>query len=279
LYEDLERDFVTPAMGKEDWANDMAAFNDLVSNQFKKRSIGLVCDFTDKITRVRTAVFPSRSVMAAILAEGLTDAVLFLHHPAVWDIRRTPDVFFQMDRDLLEKFKAQRISVFAFHVPLDNYGKYSTSATLASALGVDVEKPFSPYGGGLCGVFGRSNLKTAQDLHIRYGEAVGHKTSLYRYGDEGILNGKVAVVAGGGNSVDVLQDLVGEGINTFVTGVSTKNEYSKAAHDFARENRINIFGGSHYSSEAFACKAMCQYFEDLGLASRFIADEPVLEDM
>jgi putative NIF3 family GTP cyclohydrolase 1 type 2 len=184
-----------------------------------------------------------------------------------------------MDRDLLEQFKSRRISVFAFHVPLDNYGKYSTSSTLAGALGIDIERPFSPYGGGLCGIFGRSNFKTAQELHIRYEEAVGHKTSLYQYGDVEISKGRVAVVAGGGNSVDVLQDLVGEGINTFVTGVSTNNEYSKSAHDFARENRINIFGGSHYSSEAFACKAMCQYFEALGLKSRFIADQPVLEDM
>lgn len=89
----------------------------------------------------------------------------------------------------------------------------------------------------------------------------------------------MAVVAGGGNSVEILRDVAARGINTFVTGITAETEFSKAAHAFARSNRINLLGGTHYSTEAFACQAMCRYFSDLGLPANFIADEPVLEDM
>lgn len=50
LFRKLENDFMIPAIENEGWVNDMAAFQDLVSDQFKTRSIGLVCDFAERIT-------------------------------------------------------------------------------------------------------------------------------------------------------------------------------------------------------------------------------------
>jgi len=51
------------------------------------------------------------------------------------------------------------------------------------------------------------------------------------------------------------------------------------AHKIAEENGINVLGGTHYSTEKFACIAMVDYFKKLNLPSEFIEDEPVLEDM
>jgi putative NIF3 family GTP cyclohydrolase 1 type 2 len=279
LYQRLESDFVLAGMEDTPWASAMVSFQDLLSDQFKKRSMGLLFDFTAEIKQVRTAVFPSEAVLRILLDEGLSDTLLFLHHPAIWDIRRPEGAFYQIDRKLLERFKALRISVFAFHVPLDNFGKYSTSVSLARALEIDVGTAFSPYGGGLCGVFGKSRFLTAKELQEKYSEVVGHKTKLYPYGPSGIVDAMVAVVAGGGNDPKILQEVADRGVSAFVTGVTADNEYARAAHNFAKEKRINILGGTHYSSEAFACRAMCQYFEAMGLPSRFVADEPCMEDM
>ena len=69
------------------------------------------------------------------------------------------------------------------------------------------------------------------------------------------------------------------GIHTFVTGITARNEHSQAAHDLARRHRINLIGLTHYSSEKFACIALCEYFARLGLPCSFLPDEPVLEDM
>lgn len=278
LHEKLEKDFVLPGM-TDGWAEYMGGIVDFLCPQFKERSIGLVCDFTQRVNVVRTAVFPSEPVLEAILAEGIQEGMLFLHHPSIWDMRRSPEVFHDMPRSLLEKFRERNLSIFTFHVPLDHFGKYSTTVTLAQALGFTVDAPFSPYCGGLCGVFGHGTPQTVTELRLVLEKAVGHKASLYAYGDERIVAGKVAFVAGGGNSVEVLEDVAKAGINTFVTGVTLANEYSKEAHAFAKKNRINILGGTHYSTEAFACQAMCRYFEGIGLPARFVADEPCFEDM
>ena len=184
-----------------------------------------------------------------------------------------------MDRELLEHFKSRRISIYNLHVPLDDYGQYSTSATLAKALGIQPERAFAPYFGSLSGVFGKTKSSTFQDLRKVFAQAVGHRVSLYPYGDKKIKNGIVALIAGGGNSVDMLEGIAQEGVNTFVTGITAKNDHSRKSHDFAEANRINILGGTHYSTEAFACTAMCDYFKKLGLPAKFMKDKPVMEDL
>jgi putative NIF3 family GTP cyclohydrolase 1 type 2 len=278
LYQQLEKDFITPEMS-DDWAAHMGEVADFLCDNFKRRSMGLVCDFAVEINKVYTAVFPEKEVLQRIIADGAENAMLFVHHPSIWDIRLAPQVFSQMDRDLLTQFKEKKISIYNLHVPLDNYGPYSTSITLAKALGLEPQRPFAPYFGGLAGVFGKTDLATTMELRQKFQAAVGHEVSYYDYGEEKIKDGIVAVVAGGGNSVDILEDVARVGVNTLVTGITALNSHSQPAHDFAREHKINILGGTHYSTETFACLALVDYFTKLGLPAEFIAGQPVLEDL
>lgn len=278
LYQYLEKDFIKSEM-KDDWAQKMECINDFLSENFKERSMGLVCDFTTKIERVYTAVFPSKKVLNKILDDRAKDAMLFVHHPSVWDIRNAPEIFYQMDRKLLQQFKKQRISIYNLHVPLDNYGKYSTSVSLAKALEINIIKPFAPYFGALAGVFGKTHLKTAIELKKEFENIVGHRVGFYNYGENKIKNGRVAVVAGGGNEVDILEEVYKEGVNLFIVGISAKNDYSNKSHDFAKNHKINILGGTHYSTEKFACLAMTTYFQKKGLSAEFIEDIPLMEDI
>jgi putative NIF3 family GTP cyclohydrolase 1 type 2 len=278
LYEHLEKDFIKPNLSDE-WSEYMGSVSDFLCENFKKRSMGLVCDFAVEINKVYTAVFPSNGVMQNILDKNDTDVMLFIHHPSIWDIRKSPNVFQQMDRDLLKQFQTRKISIYNLHVPLDNFGEYSTSVSFAKALEIKPEKSYAHYYGALCGVLGKSELSTVHELKTRLESAIGHEASLYRYGDDNIKNGIVAVVAGGGNNIEILDEIAKAGVNTFVTGITIKNDHSKNAHEYAEQNGINILGGTHYSTEKFACIAMCEYFRKNGLPSEFVNDEPVLEDM
>ena len=278
LYAKLEKDFITSALS-DDWVRYMEPVQDFLSGNFKKRSMGLVCDFAQKINKVYTAVFPSLKVMKEILAKNETDIMLFVHHPEIWDIRKAPKTFQQMDRKLLEKFREKRISIYNLHVPLDNFGKYSTGSALAKALEIKPEKPFAPYFGSLCGVLGRTKCKTVKELKEKFQQTVGHTVSLYKYGDDKIKNGLTAVIAGGGNSVEMLEEVAKAGANTFITGITVKNKHSQKAHNYAQKHRINILGGTHYSTEKFACIAIVDYFKALGLPSEFIEGESGLEDI
>ena len=278
LYKKLEKDFITSALS-DDWIRYMEPVRDFLSDNFKKRSMGLVCDFTQEIDKVYIAVFPSPKIMKEILAKNETNIMLFVHHPEIWDIRKAPKAFQQMDRKLLEKFREKRISIYNLHVPLDNFGKYSTGSALTKVLGIKPEKPFAPYFGSLCGVLGRTKCKTVKELKERFQQTVGHTVSLYKYGDDEIKNGLTAVIAGGGNSVEMLEEVAKAGVNTFITGITVKNKHSQKAHNYAQKHRINILGGTHYSTEKFACIAIVDYFKALGLPSEFIEGEPGLEDI
>ena len=126
---------------------------------------------------------------------------------------------------------------------------------------------------------GKTDCVLVQDLKSKLQEIVNHEASLYNYGDNKIINGSVAVIAGGGNDVDMLTEISKAGVNTFVTGITVKNENSRKAHEFAEKYRINILGGTHYSTEMFACMSMVDYFIKIGLPSEVIEDVPVMEDM
>ncbi|QAA33688.1 Nif3-like dinuclear metal center hexameric protein [Clostridium manihotivorum] len=277
VYDKLEKDFISKDLS-DDWARFMGEVEEYISDNFKERSMGLVCDFTKEIKSVYCAVFPTNEVMEKLIEDNVKDAMLFLHHPSNWDIRRS-QLFYQMDRELLEKFKINRIPIYILHVPLDNYSEYSTSKTLADALDIVVEKPFKKYFGSLSGVIGKTQCSTIEELQDRYSQVLGHKTKLYCYGKSDILAGKVAIVAGGGNSIDTVSEMLEEDVKVLITGISTDIERYSEVHKFEKDNKVNVLGGTHYSSEKFACLKMCTYFEKLGLSSTFIHGEPVYEDM
>jgi putative NIF3 family GTP cyclohydrolase 1 type 2 len=277
LYNHLEKDFICEGLSDE-WAKYMQELEDYISINFKERSMGTVCDFTEEINKVYSAVFPTEEIMQRIIDDGAKDAMLFLHHPSIWDIRR-PKPFYQMDKVLLEKFKDNRISIYNLHVPLDNFSEYSTSKTLADALDVEIEKPFKYYCGALSGVIGKTKCKTAEELHNKLSQVLGHKASLYLYGDCNIKDGRIAIVAGGGNNKATVSEMIENNVNVLITGISVNNASYSEVHKYEQKSGINVLGGTHYSTEKFACQKMCTYFEKLGLVSTFIKGEPVYEDM
>jgi len=73
--------------------------------------------------------------------------------------------------------------------------------------------------------------------------------------------------------------MIENNVKTLITGITLKSDTSKEAHTLGQKNQINIIGATHYSSEKFACIAMCKYFSKLGLPAEFIEDEPCFEDM
>jgi putative NIF3 family GTP cyclohydrolase 1 type 2 len=280
LYEKLEKDFDLDSCKDADikcWSG--MEFNQYVSELFRKRYMGLYIDNSTEIETVFTAVFPSDKVLNHILATGVTDALLFTHHPMTWDIR-IPEVFSYINNESLDQLKKGRISIYVLHTPLDKNGQYSTSVNFAKAIGVRQESEFCKYFDVVnVGIIGSTDYKTVNELVEHIKSVVAHDVRLWNYGTKDIKNGKVALAAGGGNEIFVLEEVLNFGINTYITGVTVKNDFSKKSHEFAEKNKINLIGTTHYSTEKFACIAMCGYFEGLGLTCEFIEDIPIIEDI
>lgn len=275
LYKKLDEDFELDQC-KDDWSR--MDFNEYISDNFKQRYMGILLDNSQEINSVYTAVFPSDHILNKILKLRKEGVLLITHHPMVWDIT-SPQIFLDINPKLLPKLKQQSISIYTIHVPLDKNGKYSTTTSLAKALEVVPEGEFYEYFGVKVGIYGKTDLKTPEDLAHKFSTIVGHETKLWKYGSDEIKNHNVALIAGGGNEIDIIQEVVELGINTYVTGITALNDYSQKVHEFEKEKGINVIGGTHYSTEKFACMALCKYFQKLGLSCEFIKDEPLLEDL
>ncbi len=273
----LERDFIKPGI-TDSWHSRMTDLDRFLCANFKSRSMGLVCDFTETVNEVFTAVFPSEAVLTHVI-ERASDAMLFVHHPMIWDLAKAPGGFYPMNPALLDIMRQRRISIYNLHHPLDHFSAYSTSKTLADALGLEIVKPFARHEAALCGVIGKTSCETVGELRDRFVRAVGHGVKLYPYGNDRIANGLVAVCAGGGNQAHVLREVLEAGVNVLVTGLTIQNERSEGVHRLEEQNRISVLGGTHYSTEKFACMAMCDYFAKLGLPSAFVEEAPGLEDL
>jgi len=277
LYQKLDKDFELEKL-TDDWKE--MDFNDYVSENFKKRYMGLVLDNSREVNKVYTAVFPDKKILGRILSSGEKDVLLFVHHPMIWDISASP-VFKNISKDYLRKLKENRISLYNLHAPLDKNGQCSTSMCLAKALDIIPIGEFAQYFGVMAGVIGKTSCRTAEELARKTGLVVGHKVKLWLYGSREIKEEKVALGAGG-NFPEEISEIAGLGINTFVTGITRLNKFylpSLELHRLAKENKVNIISATHYSTEKFACIAMAEYFKKLGLPAEFIEGEPDMNDL
>jgi len=276
LYEILNKKFILPELS-DDWYQYMTVLEDYICDSFKQTNMGVMCDFTNEIKEVYTATFPSKRAINKLLNSGVKDAMLFVHHASDWDSRnRYPLSHISLDD--IRSLKENRISIYCIHVPLDNFSEYSTGNSFAKNLSLKVEDKFGNYRGSKCGVLCRAEYKEIDDLIDQISKVVNHKVKLYAYGSKNIKDSRVAIITGGGNDIQMLNEVNQQNINVYVTGV-TNLEMTKQAHDFAKEKKINIIGATHYSTEKFACIEMIKFFEQYGIESRFLDDIAVLEDL
>ena len=72
------------------------------------------------------------------------------------------------------------------------------------------------------------------------------------------------------------------GINLYVTGCTRQVPSFEPVSEFHRiigEQGINVIGATHYTTEKYACMAMVDYFEKLGLPAAFLEGRYFLEDL
>lgn len=275
LYAIIDGDFKVDGIGAEDWNLD--AVSAYVTPSFVRRNEGIMYDFSKEVSKVFTMTFPDPGLIAGILEQGEGNALVFSHHAQNWvSEERDGGPYIAMENlsgELLARMKAENLGLYSLHIPLDNFGPYSTCSRFAEALSVRVLEPCAPYLGAMTGIIGETEMDDVRDLAATIENTLGHRCSLYSYGDPRIKNAKVGIVTGWGLELDVLEEMREKGIQTYITGFTRelpKSEGLTAAHAFAKAHGINLLGTTHYTSEKYACMAMTEYFEHMGIEARFI---------
>lgn len=259
---------------------------DRLAEQFKPQSctdifpkIGIQCHNTDQIKKVYTATFMNPAVVKKVLSRGEENVMLFTHHP-VPPMISLKDGYGNVDAELLVKMKSQKVSFFSYHIPLDVAGPYSPGNTLARAMGSNPYDCWYPQNGAMLGALCQTGLQTVDQLKNRFAETLGHEVKRYAYGDNNLINGKFAIMAGCSKNPEAYEFLRKQGINVLVTGVTAPvTEWVQSIHQAAKANGITLLGGTHYSTEKFALIALCDYFRNFGIEAEFMDETPCMDEL
>lgn len=230
-----------------------ARFRDVAEN-------GLQVEGKDEIERVVCGVTANAALIEAAI-EREADAI-FVHHGLVWGggIRKLTGWLGARVRRLYEG----RLSLFAYHLPLDAHPSLGNNAGLADALGVtEGREPFGEYKGQLIGVKGTfaGGPLSLQDVVERVRANVGEPP--FVFGDLSRPVRSVGLCTGG--APDLLLAAVDEGLDLYVTGEVT--EWSKAV---AQETGVAFIAAGHHNSERFGAMRVAEALRAEGIDATFV---------
>jgi putative NIF3 family GTP cyclohydrolase 1 type 2 len=272
----LDGYFRTLDVQGDDWAPEFALvypdpyWREYAQPGYEGRWNGLLVRGADEVTRVATCVFPSDRIVS-LLAPG---TFLFSEHPIDYGDQAG---FLPLARASFERMRADGISFYHVHAPIDQHPDVSPSRLCAAAMGVPVEEEYLPIAESIPGgaaVIGASDASLdtlAARLQAYLGPEVPVQIVRRRPGTD--WAGRVTVVGGGGTDADALHASLERGCQTYVTG----GVFTPWAEEFlalADQAGIAVIDGTHYGTEKPPQLEMVKWFGALGLEAEFIPDGP-----
>jgi putative NIF3 family GTP cyclohydrolase 1 type 2 len=273
-----------------DWDRDPAAsrwiprlyqktghdYTQIFEADFCQRTNGLMLRSGDTVKEVYCAAFPSPNVLERLLAVVSQEALLFVHHP--FDMEVSGVGFLPVPPDALAQLRAQGISVYACHAPMDCHDEIGTNASIVEAFDVQVEQHFAEYGHGFAGRIG-SIAPTELDALVSQGRAVFGVDRVEVGGGQPASINQIAIVAGGGDEPELLEEAERRGAQAYITGEwytrtlpveREEKEWAEAnraaCQAYADKSGMALLGFSHAASEYLVMKGqMVRYFEARGV--------------
>lgn len=243
---------------------------------FCERYNGLMLRSGDAVKEVYCAAFPSPEVLEKLLVITSGEALLFTHHPV--DMEVSGVGFLPISPDTVERLKAKGVSVYACHAPMDCHDEIGTNASIVQAFDVQVEQSFAEYGNGYTGRIGFI-ARTSLNEVVRRGKKVFGVERVETGGARPSYINKVAIVAGGGDDPELLEEAERMGAQAFITGewytrTTPRDERGKewaarnraACKAYAESSKMALLGFSHAATEYLVMKTqMTDHFREKGV--------------
>ena len=211
------------------------------------------------VDRVYLLVFPEQTLIDRVIAaereRGAPGAMIFTHHVA--DMETADRGFLPIPVAQLDALLAADVALFALHAPLDCHPDISTSGALADGLGLRRAGTFAPDHGGFAGVLAEQEPEpfAAFAERVRVLCEVPHlDAAQVRHMGQPVV--RVAIVAGGGDDIELLREAETLGVDTYLTGTwwtPHRGEWADAnraaLRAFLPSCPLNLLGASHDGSE------------------------------
>jgi putative NIF3 family GTP cyclohydrolase 1 type 2 len=282
LVAELDAYFRVPDVQGDDWSRTFAHiypepyWREYVVPGWEGRWNGLSVRGAEEVDQVVTCVFPSDRIVE-LLEPG---TFLFSEHPV--DFADEPG-FLPLSRASHEAMRADGISFYNVHAPLDMHPEVSPSRLCATGVGLESLVEYFPICEGIPGgaaILGESRL-TVDGLADALRSYLGPEILVHVLTRARGEAGRVAMVAGGGAVVEILEESLERGCDTYVTG----NAATTCRLDFVQEQvgafreradgaGVTLIDAMHYGMEKPPQLAMLSWFEARGLEAEFIPDGP-----
>jgi dinuclear metal center YbgI/SA1388 family protein len=213
-----------------------------------------------EVSKVVSGVSAHRELIERGLASGAELAVV--HHGLFWESQ--PRALSEQMAERLRLAMDGRLSIAAYHLPLDAHREIGNNALLCRALGFDLDaRPFAEIRGRSIGVIGRSAEGVqAAALFRRVAELLDREPLVFDAGPEVVRS--IGIVSGAGASET--QGAAELGLDAFLTG-----EPAEHAMADAREGGLHFIAAGHYATETLGIRRLGELVaERFGTEHEFI---------
>jgi putative NIF3 family GTP cyclohydrolase 1 type 2 len=282
IVEDLDAYFRVPDVRDDDWAETFEHvypepyWREYTVPGWEGHWNGLAVRGANKVRQVVTCVFPSDRIVAGLKPATL----LFTEHPV--DFADEPG-FLPLSLESYELMRENGISFYNVHAPLDMHPEVSPSRLCAQGVGLERLEEYFPICEGISGgavVAGDSQL-TVDGLADALRSFLGPEIKVHVLTRARGEAGRVAMVAGGGAVVEILEAALERGCQTYVTGNAATNcrldfvqEQVRAFRARADAAGVSLIDAMHYGMEKPPQLAMVEWFRARGIDASFVPDGP-----
>jgi len=245
-------------------------------SDFCQRFNGLMLRAAETVQEIYCAAFPDPHTLDRLLATTSGEALLFLHHPI--DMEVAGSGFLPISPTTLDRLRAQGVSIYACHAPMDCHDEIGTNASIVQAFGIQIEASFAPYGKGFAGRIGTID-PTGLDQLVDKGKTIFGVDRVEIGGGRPDPITRVAVVAGGGDETELFEEALHLGAQAYITGEwytrttpddATGRAWAEAnraaCHSYAESSPMALLGFSHAATEFLVMTTqMADFFSHKGL--------------
>lgn len=205
---------------------------------------GLQVPGRETLEKLVTGVSATLDLFEAAAQRGA--GMVLAHHGIFW--HGNPESLTLPQARRLKLLLNERISLVAYHLPLDAHAETGNNALLCKALGLEPAEPFAEHRGNTIGWIGTSETAFgAGELRDRIESATGREPLFFEHGPAEIR--RVAVVSGA--AAGNLADAIDAGADAFVTGEPAERVMAES-----REAGIHFVAAGHYATETFGVRRL-----------------------
>jgi putative NIF3 family GTP cyclohydrolase 1 type 2 len=248
-----------------------------VHPDFLHHSSALMTHTPGVINTVCTSVFVTENIVRQLVRRP--HSLLLTHHHFNYfedgrGLQPIPPEWLQMLREI-------GVSIYVAHAPLDTHRTYGTSRALAELVGTSVTLAFYDYFGAPAALV----TEIPRTTFAEFAETVQGKLrrpflTLHPHRP---YAERIAVVAGGGDLPDLLQQAFDVGCDTLLTGtienrwqIPSVQDANRKFHVLNADLHLNLIGGTHFGTERPAMVRLVELFRSWGMHAEYLEDENLL---